>query len=337
MNKEKVSEALNGLDEAYITEAENTFARRPRYLAWAAAACLALVLGAGLMIGKAGRGPGSHTSELPHLEIIPADWASVPEVGKAEFDLPSGYLSDWRSANVYEALPLKPEASVLNRIAELLEIDAERIYIGGDGIFDADKNVSLEPAREQMYEDEEYLRIAREFLEAIGLPTEDYPLTKVYKNDFQYNGDSDDWDAFHLVEVQFSYRPIDGIEGPILGKRTTIVVGMSNEGEVVELYGGLWDFTKPKEYPLLTIEEAISRYLEDSDDTVIYSNCPAEGGTVTEVYLMYCLTETERDGERAYSLIPVYVFRGASGEGRFMIVTLALSKEHAKFLSFDWA
>ena len=59
MNKDKVSEALNGLDEAYITEAENTFSRRPRYHAWAAAAaaCLALVLGAGLMIGKAGRGP----------------------------------------------------------------------------------------------------------------------------------------------------------------------------------------------------------------------------------------------------------------------------------------
>lgn len=332
MNGEILLRKIGEIDDADILHSETMEKRKPRLTTWisAAAASLVLIFGTLLVLSMVGKNNGSHKSELPKFELVPEDWASAPTAGKTAFDIPSDLLSDYRSANVYKALPYVPDEDVISRIAELLEIDIQQVYFySEEGHFSADKIVTLEPAKEQMYEDEVYLRIAREFLEATGLPLENYLETKVYKNDFTYTDNDDEWDAFHLVEVQFFYRPIDGIDGPILGTRTSLVVGMTNDGEVVEFYGNIWSFTEPSQYPLLPIEDVIMQYEENREDTVIYSNCPVNGGTATEVYLVYYLTRVIKNGVKEWSLIPVYVFRGATEKGHFITMTRAISTEYS--------
>lgn len=372
MNSEYVSEALNGLDEAYITEAENAAVKRPARFKWigAAAACLALVMGTAFFIKtQIGGKPGSY-ADLPKFTISnPYGDVAGPSQGNTVFDISEDAYPERTTANVYKVVRVNQNEEVLLNMARLLGAEDPKVEYNDKNVHPRmmlktsdgnvkgscnenwiqvySKTVNPVPAKEKLYDDSEYVRIAREFLEKANLNLENAIPTEPYVAvDGLVNSDAEgNYEAFECVDVVYRPKEIDGIEYK-WGDACFFCIEMTNEGEIMEARGRLFDFTEPLEYPLMTVGEVINLYEKDRDKLIVFKDCPENGLVATEVKLGYILVheyrESMQDGESYEDtymgswLLPVYVFSGSwLQEGlfddSFETVICAVSSDYVKF------
>ncbi len=344
MKLEYVSEALNGIDEAYIMEAENARVKRPARLAWigAAAACLMLVIGAAFFIkAQVGGKPGKY-ADIPKIKItVPNEEVAGPSRGDTVFDIPTEAYPERTAANVYKAVRVEQNEEALLSMARLLGAVDPKVEYNDNNEYPwmwlntnevlgscnenwidvYSKTIKPIPAKEKLYDDSEYVRIAREFLEKAkvelgnAIPTEPY----VELNGFINSNTGGDYEAFEYVDVVFRPKQIEGIEYS-WGYACFFCIEMTNEGEIVEVCGRLFDFTEPVEYPLMTVGEVIDLYENDREKLIVFKDSPEDGLAVTKVKLGYILVHEYRDSiqdgetyEDTYMgswLVPVYVFSG---------------------------
>ena len=349
MKAEILDRALNGVDDAYIEEAETTGSQKPRFLfaAAAAAACMALLIGVFVLI----KGRRNDTEDSPKLVITDLiELAGSEPGGSPVFELDPETLPKTERGVVIRIEPIEANREFVLRITRALGMSDPELTPSSDGsifvkegesmvhykpengllFIDTPLHNEYSPATERQLEDGEYVRIALEHIHTFGLDRfESYDFApenaKVCENDI-INGEK-----FNEIDVVFTPRLIEG-EKAAAGRHNMIVI-LTNDGRLKGVDGWLYDYRGSWGYPLVSAEEAARLAQEDPEGMIIYSDCP-DNGVLTSAELYYCVVRTlgvdELKAEGYLSLIPVYVFSGGTEFERCIVAVPAISPEYLR-------
>lgn len=181
-------------------------------------------------------------------------------------------------------------------------------------------NLSIDEMK-AAYKDEEFIDIAREWLESSGLLSEEFleKDTLISDNGFIVKTVDGKENTFPTLKtIVYKYHNLDGVE--VGGVAPRIVVDIALNGKIVSVSKIQRHFEPYSEYALISIDEAVNK-LEQNKGVFYLSGETSDIGTVESVELAYYNREVMDD---CPYLIPVYVFRGTSGKGQFTGVVIAL-------------
>lgn len=252
------------------------------------------------------------------------------------------------SAMVYKTSPVEISREEIITLAELLGIseinivenDISTSISDGTGnmviVFNAsgsigcclseERNAASIAKEAEMLSNDEYISIARAWLNAAGMLSDEYleKEIQITDNDFLITIDEkgEEVSIPVLKTVVFMYRDLDGIE--INGVAPRIIVDLSIDGKVVSVDKIQREFTPFDRYPLISIEEAIDK-IENNDCVIYSSGILDDSGIIESCKLFYYNREVADDYEY---LIPVFAFYGTSGEEQFTAVVIAVDDNY---------
>lgn len=178
---------------------------------------------------------------------------------------------------------------------------------------------------EAVYSNEQYIKIANEWLESLGMLTDGYNEKDptIADNGLVTKTGADGKDYFYptLKTVTYMYRDLFGVE--VSGVAPRIIVDISLDGKVVSATKIQREYIPLDEYPLCSIEDAVSK-LENGEGVFYFSDVAGSFGVIESVELSYYNTEVM---DECPYLVPVYIFKGSSGGTEISAIVFALEDE----------
>lgn len=289
----------------------------------------------------------------PNEPAAPAEAITIPDIPPSgsgirigELAFAEGLKTDAaeKTVKVYRAEPVEIGAEYVSSLAEkvgiaegtISENESTIVFAGSDGAsvmaFKASGSVFIHFVEEGLPGDDsdaaadtEYLNKAKAWLENAGLLTEDYLEKEPTVCD---NGivtkmvDGSPASYPTLKTVTFMFRDLDGIE--VGGVSPRITVDLSLDGKVVSATKIQRKFTVfAGGYKLASLEEAKER-LENGEGAFYIEDEVQQSGVINEVSLQFYNREV---ADSSPYLVPVYVFKGTSGDTEFTAVVTALSAD----------
>ncbi len=164
--------------------------------------------------------------------------------------------------------------------------------------------------------DEQYIKIATDFLNEKGLLHENAVFADVNRDNIYTGGDGTT--GPYMIEVRFRSKNINGLEFAGVGPK--IIVQFGENGRITGAFS-VWREVEPyKEYPIITADEAIDKVKQGK--AAIYGSDLNDSGTVNEISLSY---ENEPLGYEQEFVVPHYKLRGVTSSGKkFLAITRAI-------------
>lgn len=155
--------------------------------------------------------------------------------------------------------------------------------------------------------DEEYKKLATEFLVAKGLLSENAVWRDVNRNNVVGNSAGERFP--YMIEVRYGHKDLNGIRFGGVGPEITVVFG--ENGKITSAFS-VWREVEPfKDYPIISLNEAVEQV--KAGKATIYDAKPNDIGTIKEAKLIY--QNEPKDYQQQY-VIPHYMFVGTNSEGK---------------------
>ena len=177
----------------------------------------------------------------------------------------------------------------------------------------------------ELLSDEEYMRIASDWLSHTGLLTDEYTEKDAVVADNGFVTKTDDDGTEHTYPtfktVTYPFYDLEGIE--VGGVAPRIAVDVTLDGRIKNVVKIQREYKPLAEYPLQSIEKAI-RKLKDGEGVFCVSDNAGQKGIIENVKLAYYNTDVMDD---CPYLLPVYIFEGTSEGSQFTAMVYALEED----------
>ncbi|MBR3459816.1 MAG: hypothetical protein IKH21_03375 [Clostridia bacterium] len=175
------------------------------------------------------------------------------------------------------------------------------------------------------FSDEEYKRIADDWLSHTGLLTDEYTEKDAVVADNGFVTKTDDDGTEHTYPtfktVTYPFHDLEGIE--VGGVAPRIAVDVTLDGRIKNVVKIQREYKPLAEYPLQSIEKAIQK-LKDGEGVFYVSDNAGQKGIIENVKLAYYNTDVMDD---CPYLLPVYIFEGTSEGSQFTAMVYALEED----------
>ncbi|WP_066635367.1 hypothetical protein [Desulfolucanica intricata] len=157
--------------------------------------------------------------------------------------------------------------------------------------------------------DEEYKKLATDFLTEKGLLKENAVFKDVNKDNVYISGADSEKRSPFMIEVRFGHKDLNGIEFNGVGPKISVYFG--ENGKIIGA-ASVWREVEPyKEYPIISVNESFNQI--KAGKATIYDVRPNDKGTVKNVKLMYM---SDPVGYNQEFVIPYYQITGINSESR---------------------
>jgi len=175
--------------------------------------------------------------------------------------------------------------------------------------------------------DEEYQKLATDFLIGKGLMKEDAVFRDVNRNNVTLSRDGINSPVPYMIEVRYGSKDLNGIRFGGVGPKIIVIFGES--GKITGAFSVWREVEAFKEYPIISIDEALSQI--KAGKATIYDASLNDSGVVKEAKLMY---HNDPLGYLQEFVIPYYMVTGTNSAGKpFAAFTRAIPENLLKVTS----
>lgn len=286
--------------------------------------------------------PSPTATELPVLQTTRMLPVTFYPLEKIELS-PDIKVEELDSMMVYNAFPVRISDDELMSLAENIGIKEAALKRKYDSILiegkdkkfiDYDKSNSflyisfdfsdIESCSEKL-SNEEYINIARVFLQQNNLLSEEYLKDGLIIENgiITKTKDGEEYSYPTEMTVTFRRKHLDGFT--VGGAAPRISVYMDLKGNILQVTKVQRRFTPLTLYPLKSLEEALQDILDGKGN--LHNDTPSSNGTVTSVELCYY---NDNQKQQCY-LLPVYYIKGKCGDDDFFAYVHAIKDEYLEY------